>query len=259
VKRSAQARCVVLLIASLPLFQACDKGQVAPSESAYRPKVVFVLFDLSASTEPKDTRDRYLQGFQKTVDGLQPGDWIAADAITDNPLARSTFPINEALIAPYNPLVDNPLTHQGKLKKQKEEIVAKAIEIVLHQKEKFTRTKILDSLLLAERVFRTYPREREALVLFSDMIEESEHYNFTQEPLTPQRIAAIISTEKGHQRLPDLKGVEVYVAGAASGTYRRMTSDRLQQIENFWREYFKACGAELRKERYGSALLEAPN
>jgi hypothetical protein len=55
-----------------------------------------------------------------------------------------------------------------------------------------------------------------------------------------------------------LKGVEVYVAGAASGTYRRMTSDRLQQIETFWREYFKACGAELRKERYGSALLEAP-
>ncbi|HZP02614.1 MAG TPA: hypothetical protein VFD30_20350 [Terriglobia bacterium] len=257
-KPSPRALLLSLLTAGSALLSTCDRAPHPPAEPAYRPKVVFVLFDLSASTEAKDTRERYLQDFQRIVDRLQPADLMVADEITDNPLARSTFPLNEALIPPYDPLVENPRFHEGKLKMQKEAILAKARKIVLQQNEKFTRTKILDSLQLAERVFTTYRRDRRVLVLFSDMIEESEYYNFLHEVLTPQRVSAIIAAEKSRDRLPALNGVRIYVVGAAAGIYRQMTSERFERVRDFWLEYFRACGADLSKERYGSVLLEAP-
>jgi hypothetical protein len=90
------------------------------------------------------------------------------------------------------------------------------------------------------------------------MVEESEHYNFRHGRLTGARIQQIITQQKARESLPGLNGVQVYVAGAAQGAYGHMPSDQVHWIENFWMEYFKACGADLPRTRYGSALLEPP-
>jgi lysophospholipase L1-like esterase len=82
------------------------------------------------------------------------------------------------------------------------------------------------------------------------MIEDSSEYNFEKERLSDKRIAEIIAAERVKKRLPDLKGVKVYVTGA-----KAPTREQFYNIQNFWLRYFKECGAELPKENYGSALL----
>ncbi len=58
-------------------------------------KVVFCLFDLSASTEMASARQKYSDSFKRILDKIVEGDVIVADAITDNPLSQSAFPVNE--------------------------------------------------------------------------------------------------------------------------------------------------------------------
>ena len=82
------------------------------------------------------------------------------------------------------------------------------------------------------------------------MIEDSSDYDFSKERLSEKRISQIIEVEKSKNRLPDLKSVKVYVAGA-----RAPKSEQFSNIRNFWMRYFKECGAICPKENYGSALL----
>ncbi len=75
-------------------------------------------------------------------------------------------------------------------------------------------------------------------------------YNFEKDKLTDKKIGEIIAKENTQKRLPDLKGVKVYVVGAKAAT-----REQFYNIQNFWLRYFKECGANLLKENYGSALL----
>jgi hypothetical protein len=43
----------------------------------------------------------------------------------------------------------------------------------------------------------------------------------------------------------------VWVAGAGGGT-----PEKYLQIQDFWIEYFRAAGAELRPSRYGAGLMD---
>jgi len=252
--------------------KSTNQNQLQPSS-----KVIFVLFDLSASTEAAEVRRRYLGDFERIVKNLHSDDVILADEITDNPLADSTFPINET-IRKYNPFTDNDLRYNRELDRLRHRLIKDAEAILVipadsgspaqgkgkamppaGQRKRYMQTKILDSLELAQRVFTTYQRNRQVLVIFSDMVEESEHYNFRHERLTPARIQQIIRQQKARGSLSGLGGVQVYVAGAAQGAYGHMASDQVHRMQDFWVEYFKACGADLPKARYGSALLEPPD
>ncbi len=58
------------------------------------------------------------------------------------------------------------------------------------------KTDILSSLHVAERVFKQYKNKKNILVIFSDMIEESDDYNFKNVQKTKKRIEEIIRKEK---------------------------------------------------------------
>ncbi len=137
---------------------------------------------------------------------------------------------------------------------EKRDGLSKAIATLLSDRSrKINRTKILDAIQLADRVFRTYNRPKKVLVVFSDMIEESDHYNFQKQKLSDAESQQIIAAEQKAGRLPALSGVRVYVIGSSvSGP---SSSERFESIERFWQAYFKATGADLSKERYGAALI----
>jgi len=92
-------------------------------------------------------------------------------------------------------------------------------------------------------------------VVFSDMIEQSGRYDFSGIPLDDEAVQRIIAKEREGKRLPKLDGVKVWVAGATASTGAGLSSDRILQIQSFWLTYFKACGADLTKERYAPTLL----
>lgn len=221
------------------------------------PKTEFVLFDLSASTATPEIRARYFADFEKLLANLHEGDILVVDRITSNPLAQSTFPVNEKFER-MNPWFENVLTWRRESKGQRERIARTVKKMVMDPKQRSSKTSIVDALHLAQRVFATYPNERQVLVLFSDMVEESSYYDFRKENLTAPRIQEIIDVEKAENRLPRLDGIHVYVIGAAAGFYSRMSPEAVRQIQSFWLEYFKACGANLPVETYGSSLIQPP-
>lgn len=222
-------------------------------------KVVFCLFDLSASTEASATRQKYADTFKRIGEKISDGDVVVADAITDNPLSQSSFPVNESF-PNFEPGTDNELLVKKKreefdnqLKQRRERISNTVSALLSDHSRKINRTKILDAMQLAERVFRTYNQPRKVLVIFSDMIEESDNYNFQRQRLSQAESQRIIEAEKKAGRLPDLSGARVYVIGSAVGG--QGSSQLYQNMESFWLQYFKAAGADLTKERYGAALL----
>ena len=92
------------------------------------------------------------------------------------------------------------------------------------------------------------------LVMFSDMIEQTDRYDFSKR-LTPERMTEIIEAERSGGRLPHLKGVKVWVAGATAQPKEGVHPDNIFAIQNFWLQYFKATGADLTKDRYAATLL----
>lgn len=220
-------------------------------------RVTVVLFDLSGSTGAGAIRDQYIKDFTKVLDAVAAGGIIAADIIDDNPLAHSSYPINESFDR-YDPLKENKLDYDRRIRAQRDAVVKAAEAIVRKRPSSRRGTSVLDGLQLAERVFETFEGDRNLLVVFSDMIEQSRRYNFAGENLTATRIGQIIARERSAGRLPDLRGVDVCVVGAGASQSGGLSTEKILSIREFWLEYFKAAGASLPKERYGSALLKCP-
>src|SRR5207245_1116297 len=131
--------------------------------------------------------------------------------IDDNPLAHSTFPINESFDR-YEPMKENKLDYERRIKQQRDTVI-KAADAIM-RKRAASATDVIDAMQLAERVFSTYEGNQKLLVVFSDMIEESRRYNFTTEKLTAARIGQIIANEKDAGRMAGLLGIEGCRVGA---------------------------------------------
>ncbi len=212
---------------------------------------VMALLDVSATT--KTARTSYLHDLATIMDQLQSGDTLWADQITENSLATSHIPFRLTLPV-FNLLSTNADDYNSRLIALKKKASADA-ESLLNRETK--RTTLLDSLLVAQKVFHSshaLTAAHRVLVVFSDMREDSVRYVFDRENLTPARIKQIIGREQTDHRIPDLKGVQVYVAGAAAD--RSGNPERIRQIEAFWRAYFRAAGTELPDEHYSASLLD---
>ena len=250
----------IWLIFSILLLSACNgefpgntKNQTPPPS-----KTVFVLFDVSDSTKAEETRRKYLESFDKIIEKTGEGDVLVADFISDDPLGQSSFAINQEFPV-FQTDTDNDLIVKKqkqefaeKIKAPREQIKEKAAQMLSDTSRPVKKTKILDANLLAEKVFQTYKRPKNVLVIFSDMIESSEKANFEKQKLTAEAVQKILETEKKAGRIPQLSNVKIYVIGASGGA----ASDSFNQIQNFWLEYYKAAGADLSKENYGAALLK---
>lgn len=212
------------------------------------------LFDRSITADGRQTKDRYLADFSKLVADLQPGDTVVADAITENPTATMRFPVHIVLPA-YDPALSNPLLHKRELQAAKRTLLEQVGQLV-RETPATKNTAILDALYVSRKVLRSEEGKKAAhlvLVIFSDMVEDSARANFERSPLGAGRIKTLIGIEEQNGRLPDLKDVDVWVAGATPD--RTMGEVRIRAIETFWHAYFSRCGAILPPDRYAPALL----
>jgi hypothetical protein len=242
-------------------FISCDKSR--PKEKRHTNKTVVVLCDLSEST--RDLRDVYVHSFKKVLSSVGHGDVIVAAKITGASIAEPGIPIKEAFpeFVPRDKMgnpTDNPILVKNAKKEADERLEAKKEELIRiandflsargDSHKRILHTDIMSSLHVAERVFKNYRRDKFILVMLSDMIEDSSEYNFEKENLNDKRIEEIIRREKEKNKIPDLKGVKVYIVAAGAGGSKKFFT-----IQNFWLRYLKECGANLSKENYGSALL----
>jgi len=249
---------LILLLSGMLLFTSCRQrqGKSGGSTGSSVSSVVLVLFDISGSTGSKSVRAQYLKDFQTVVSQLSAGDTIIGEVITDNTLARARLPIQETLPV-FNAFRDNKITYDESAKKTVEHIHAQAKETI-EKTNPVAKTDLMNAFQFADKILNgeEYAKTNEKiLVIFSDMIEQSDHYNFADIKLADTQDMKIINAEKSAGRLPRLTGVKVWIAGATNMPTPLITSDKIQEIEAFWQKYFEVCGAELPKEHYASVLL----
>ncbi|MGH9442926.1 MAG: hypothetical protein ACRD16_11695, partial [Thermoanaerobaculia bacterium] len=127
--------------------------------------------------------------------------------------------------------------------------VIKAFDGLIHSANPSRRTDILDSLNVAQQVFSSDKREK-VLILFSDMIEDSDPYNFERERIDTRRIDKIIQERRKSGEVPDLSGVRIFVVGADARTERKA-----EEIEKFWTQYFRESKATFDPANYAHSLI----
>lgn len=239
---------VALLIILVSLIGCGKKTHNQANNSSQSSRLTYSLFDISDST--KNKRDRYFRDFKKIVVEKSPGDeTFMGDLITSNSIATSNLPLNITLPA------SNWNTNPYDFEDLKKSIDDQAYDIIYQKPPtKVQRTDLMNAFQLAENMFSGSDATSKRLIVFSDMIEQSGRYNFYAESFTDGRIAEILKAERTDNRLPNLKGVEVWVDGAGANE-NPLPPGKLRGIEKFWIKYFQACGADLKKYRYSSALI----
>jgi hypothetical protein len=212
---------------------------------------VLALLDVSGTTNT--ARESYLLDLTSIMDQLQSGDSLWADQITENSLATSRVSLKLDLPT-FDMLSENRDEYNIQLTELRRKARATA-EALMNGKTQ--KTTILDSLLVAQKVFhgaRASTASNRVLVLFSDMREDSDRYVFDREVLTAFRSKQIVAREQADHRIADLKGVRIYVAGATAD--RNGNPEQIRRVQAFWQAYFQAAGTELADEHYAASLLD---
>ncbi len=222
---------------------------------------VFVVFHISSRTNTPAIRNQYLQDFEKDIlcfdeiQGkkkleldldkikIQGGDFLRVDVVPKYSIEKD-FPI-------YSRWKSDPDTHKKKTKKLFEEVGTDTKKFVLETAPS-VETSPMDTFQLASKVltggkYGAFPNK--ALVVFSDMIED--RYNFMSESLNNGRIQEIIRRECQEGRLPNFRGLKVWVVAPNVG----LSKEKEYEIQNFWLKYFEESGADLERTCYSSSLL----
>ncbi len=227
-----------LLAVGLLVATGC---QVAGGRS--QGKVVVVFMDVSASVRDYGV---YYDSWRVILEHLHEGDRIVLGKITDQTYTAFR-PVLDHELPRFNPFTENSKKFE-RLLRDLHHADSLAIDSVLSA-PRSPRTDILNTLDLAGKVFAGDPR-RPILVLLSDMLEDSEHYNFEREPVTTSLARRVIEARREAGELPDLRGAHIYVAGASS-----RNAEIAHEVQHFWIEYAKAAGGRLEPQDYGPALL----
>jgi len=217
--------------------------------------VIVPLVDSTASTG--SAHDRYAAGLERILQACRGGEHIVGDTITADSLATQSCRLDVSIPA-YDPLQDTALTF-GMKKRAALSQARQEMKKLLAERRPERGTDLLNAFSLAAKVFQADENRgahEKALVVFSDMLEQTRTCDFASLQLDDAQIRRIIARERAAGRLPDLRGVEVWVAGAAASSRDGLSSDRIYRIQTFWLRYFKSCGANLPPAHYGTTLLD---
>lgn len=228
-------------------------------ESSDTRRSLMLMFDVSGSATD-ELRAKYLEwarslvGSEDDVTTLKAGDVLIFGRVGQGSLSQSDMP---KITMPTRSESANPLLAEANTRKavagarsRLEQFFAQASQ------NPAPRSEILDALHVASQVLQALDRPRKILVVFSDMIEESQRLDLSKVDLSRDGIDSIIERERAAGYLPDLSGVEVYLAGAGAGDYaRKLGAERLLAIQQFWVRYLDATGASFDRRQYLPTFL----
>jgi hypothetical protein len=222
----------------LTMAPGCDTS--APKE----PRLVMVFIDVSLSTLPD--RENYKKYIDFIVSKLEAGDRIMVSRILDLTIAEFA-PIYDAKFPAFNIFSDNRTHYDKTIRTMSRQIMA-TVDSVLDLRAKVQKSEIVNSFLICDQVMNGWSGKR-SVVIISDMQESSSEFNFDTDRLTPAYVENVLATLKLKNRIPQLRGVEVWIAGA----YAKDT-EQFFAVQDFWKRYLAETGATLRA--YSHTLLD---
>ena len=208
-----------------------------------------ILLDLSQSVAAKDHDNK--AEFQKNLDGvarvlasLPAGSRVSIFGITNDSFGKP-YPL---LIAK---LPDDEGYFKERLVRGRAEMIRAWQRRTANLRPQFAQTDLLGAMFIASQSFEQVPpAARKLLIVFSDMRQSTVGLDF--ERIAVNSTDTLLNKATHGIGQPDLRDVEVYALGAdAAGT----TYDRWRGIRNFWTEYFRKAGANLKAY---SVLRELP-
>lgn len=179
---------------------------------------------------------------KKLCGKIKGGDRITVLKITGQSRRRPEIMADSYF--PEKGFFDSKLRHEKKLKKIKTSFRDNLLN-GFEGAAQANNTEIFASLRLAEQYFEDIKGEKKIVIILSDMIEESEFYNFRRNKIQPK---SILDKEETAHRLPNLSNIIVYVSGAYAATGKKY-----DDVMGFWKEYFTKTGAKLKN--YTSEMI----
>ena len=216
-----------------------------------------VLFDLSGSAASDTLRAHYGRIAEALAQEVRPGDRYVGLLVTDQSTADGigTFEVKVPTEAQsgLNALTVRPLLDSlGRAFADEARRVLAAAPSAC--------TDLGGALALTSRQFKASGRDssrtERRLVVMSDMVSTCGAVVINEGVLSEHGPEAAVAKLQAAGQVPELPGVEVYVAGA--GTDRHHTAEAQQRLEAFWQAYFAAAGAHLAPEHYGPTLMGWP-
>lgn len=220
------------------MFFGCNEA--SPKE----PRLVMVFIDVSLSTLPD--RENYKKYIDLIVTRLEAGDRIMVGKILDLTIAEFV-PIYDAKLPAFNMFSDNRTRYEKTIRDISNGIMA-TVDSVLDARAKVQKSEIVNSFLICEQVMRSWAG-RKSIVIISDMQESSSEFNFDTDHVTTAYLENVLATLKLKNRIPQLNGVDVWIAGA----YAKDT-EQFFAVQEFWKRYLAVTGANLRS--YSHTLLD---
>jgi hypothetical protein len=249
--RAASIACCVVL--------SC--GAACPTK---RSVSVSVLVDMSSSV-PVATQQFYVTAIGDSVVATLE----AGDALDVRPIDSSSEQRSEALYAIELKTQDFARKDDGFAKrdeKVRERVRAfvsgqrpkleEALRAAFERRRAFAKqTDIVGALNGLEPVQGAGDLRGRAIVIFSDMIQESPELNlarFSDE--RPEEAGRLVESLQKRGRVPSLAGATVVVVGAGEGATSSAVAFRA--VRAFWREFFSRAGAKLGDGDYGYRTQE---
>lgn len=213
---------------------------------------LLLLFDVSGSTSGPRIRGHFRKELtDKVIPTLQPDMELVAGLITGNTLRDADLRVR--VLVPAGSWTDSPRRTKREMRNMREKAVQGCTEIIA--KGYSDASDLMNAFRFAETVLKGESKAKiSILVVFSDMVEQTSRYDFLKERLTQERIQEIIETERKAGRLPDLKGIDVWVTGLGC-SLKADSLNKEEEVKAFWLAYFHACGARTSKHRLGASLI----
>ena len=254
--RATGGRAVVALAALLALLSSagCEPAAGAAAAPDSPARATVLLLDVSGSASAPALRARSSAVAERVAATMAGGDWVAGDAISAASLVDARLAL-DVRVAPFSALADNRRTFDARLRAARDTVRAQTRRIL--RSAPAPCTDVLGGLQAAAKVLagaRGRAARERRLVVASDMVETCRR-DVARSALTDAEVAALVAAEHRAGRLPDLRGVEVWVAGAGTGG---VSAERARRLERLWTHLVAAAGGRLASHHYGGTLLDWP-
>lgn len=229
----------VLLV--VVLFISCNEKKAEPRDEATGPSVL-VMVDFSASA--KELLPLHRAHLGDVIGRIPPrgrcvvGKIAQTTEATFDPFVDKTIPADPGVMDVEQDVLDTQNSARSSL--------GKAVESAFANPSFSPGTNIVSALRLVKQVFPDSGRR--VLVLLSDMQHASNDFSLEKDKITEAYIDKTLARLQQDGKMPDLKGVDIYVAGATA-----KTDDRYNQIRKFWEKLFAQAGGRLKS--YSHTLL----
>jgi hypothetical protein len=245
------ARARVLLSAFAFAILSCSSASAVDARRYCNAEAANVIFYLDVTTPYDDIDKRALvEGIGRIFEGLGGGERLSIRTIEDS------FPRSARVLEACVPFCDGGVLG---------DLFSDCTEGMVIADTKTLRRQIVESLaarlsgtteLPNSEIIRTLALsageefregQRNVVYIFSDMIENSSYLTGADFFATENQ--ALVTDLADDKLIPNLFGAEVTIFGIGRGGGAERTAlpqDRLEKLQDFWRLFFVAAGAEAR-------------